>query len=231
MKILIHFIKLDCYTSQTHLFRQRQGSRLSLTRQPQAVSMLRCRSRAALQLRKQFARTLLTFTLGARMEVNGATLLIVSSDDFFYRPTWNSASIVVRFKFYFFFGRVTWVEEGIWAVARLTWATPLCTSLNSIESGVWDGAAGLPFKFFTKLFISYTFIHCFVNLHRIPRVGHELLFILWHSDVERASFKCVWMLWHHDNGHVTGKRTTAGTKTRQISRCFIMPFSGPLFIP
>ena len=49
------------------------------------------------------------------------------------RPTWNSASIKWLKKIYiyifFFLGRATWVEEGIWAVAQATWATPLCTSL------------------------------------------------------------------------------------------------------
>ena len=34
--------------------------------------------------------------------------------------------------FFSFLGRATWVEEGIWAVAQATWATPLCTSLPPI---------------------------------------------------------------------------------------------------
>ena len=53
---------------------------------------------------------------------------------FLSRPTWNSASIKSLKNIYlfliFFLGRATWVEEGIWAVAQATWATPLCTSLD-----------------------------------------------------------------------------------------------------
>ena len=45
------------------------------------------------------------------------------------RPTWNSASIK-WLKKKNKKGRATWVEEGIWAVAQATWATPLCTSLE-----------------------------------------------------------------------------------------------------
>jgi hypothetical protein len=81
-----------------------------------------------------FALPLLTFTLSARTELNMAYFMKCFEWQFFSsRPTWNSASIKwlknIYIFYIFFLGRATWVEEGIWAVAQATWATPLCTSL------------------------------------------------------------------------------------------------------